>query len=149
MEAEVTYVAKDGRRFSDALQCEEYERTIGVIPNTVADVILELDKRDENEYIFGIVLVRHRNDGSASIYTRFTGCVDDKLESFVNLSDIITEQRYITATFGELKNALRKEDKDDWAQYMIVFSSNLEFERPGIMASHNPLAWKDNASNGK
>ena len=149
MEAEVCYIAKDGSRFTDALLCEEYEKTIGIIPNTVADLILTLSKHDEKEYIFGIALVRHRKDGSASIYTRFTGCCDDALESFVNIKDLTEEQRYITATVGDMIDALRKLDGDDPVQYMIVFSSDIEFHGPGVMANHNPLVWKDNASNGK
>lgn len=149
MEAEITYIAKDGKRFADALQCEEYEKTIGIIPNTVADLILTLGKRDEKEYVFGIAMVRHRKDGSASIYTRFTVCCDDVLESFVNIKDLTKEQRYITATVGDLVNALRKLDGDDPVQYMIVLSSDIEFHIPGIIANHNPLVWKDNASNGK
>lgn len=148
MEAEVTYIAKDGRRFADAIQCEEYERTIGIIPNTVADLLLTLGKHDEKEYVYGILLIRHK-DGSGSIYTRFTGCCDDVLESFVNIRDLTEEQRYITDTVGELKEALRKLDGDDPVQYMIVYSLNIEFDSPGIMANHNPLVWKVNASNGK
>lgn len=148
MEAEVTYIAKDGRRFTDAIQCEEYEKTIGIIPHTVADLLLTLGKHDEKEYVYGILLIRHK-DGSASIYTRFTGCCDDVLESFVNIRDLTEEQRYITDTVGELKEALRKLDGDDPVQYMIVYSQNIEFDSPGIMANYNPLAWKDNASNGK
>lgn len=143
------YIAKDGRRFTDALLCEEYEKTIGIIPNTVADLILTLSKHDEKKYVFGIALVRHRKDGSASIYTGFTGCCDDALEAFVNIKDLTEEQRYITATVGDMIDALRKLDGDDPVQYMIVFSSDIEFHGPGVMANHNPLVWKDNASNGK
>jgi hypothetical protein len=149
MEAEVTYIAKDGCRFTDPIQCEEYEKTIGVLKNSVADVILELDKHNENDYISGVVLVRHRKDGSGHVYTRFTGCVDSMLESFVNISNLTGEQRYMTSTFGELKDELREHDKDDWVQYMIVYSSSMDFEHPGIMANYNPMVWKDNASNGK
>ena len=149
MEAEVTYIAKDGKTFKDALQCQEYEKTIGVVPYTVADVILELDKLDDSTYIFGIVFIRHRKDDSSSIYAYCTVCIDEKLESFVNVNNLTAEQRYITGTVGELKDALRMIDKDDWAQYMIAYSPDIELKHPVIMASHNPKVWKDNASNGK
>ncbi|MBQ8154814.1 MAG: hypothetical protein IJ082_00590 [Prevotella sp.] len=142
MEAEVMYIAKDGRRFTDALQCEEYEKTIGVIPNSVADVILQLEKHDKQEFIFGIVIVRDRNTGVCSIYTRHTSCCDCVLEDYVNVADILEEKRYITATVGELIETLRHEDKDNFAQYMIVYSKNMQFKSPGIMASHNPMIWK-------
>lgn len=149
MEAEVYYVAKDGRRFTDPLKCEDYEKTVGVLKNSVADVMLELDKHDENDYIFGIVMIRHRKDGSSTVHIRFTGCVDSMLESFVNVGDLREDQRYMTSTFGELKQVLRQYDKDDWVQYMIVYSSSLEFEHPGIMASYNPMVWRDNASSSQ
>ena len=95
------------------------------------------------------MLVRNRKDGAASIYTRFTGCVDCMLESFVNVKDLTEEQRYISATVGELKHTLRELDGDDPVHYMIVFASNLEFDCPNIIANYNPLVWRDNASNGK
>ncbi len=144
MEVEITYIAKDGRRFADPIQCEEYEKTVGVLKDSVAGLILELDKHNENDYITGVVFIRHRKDGTSTVYTRATACVDDLLESFVNIKDLTVEQRYLTATFGELKHALQQEeDKDDWVQYAIVYSSNIEFNRPGIMVCHNPMVWKD------
>ena len=142
MEAEVTYIAKDGRRFKDALLCQEYEKSLGVIPNSVADVILQLEKHDVKEFVFGIVIVRDRSTGVCSIYTRHTSCCDDVLEDYVNVTDIMEEKRYMTATVGELIETLRKEDKDDYAQYLIVYAKDRQFHSPGIMASHNPMIWK-------
>ena len=141
MDVEITYTAKDGRRFDDPLKCEDYEKHLGVIPDSVADIILELEKQDPKAYIFGIVMVR-RKDGTATIYTRFTGCCDSVLEDYVNIINISEEQRYICATFKELIAALRNEVQDAAAQYMIVFSKDVEFGHPGIMANHNPLVWK-------
>ena len=60
----------------------------------------------------------------------------------MNVADILEEKRYITATVGELIETLRHEDKDNFAQYMIVYSKNMQFKSPGIMASHNPMIWK-------
>lgn len=141
MEVEITYKAKDGRRFQDPYQCEEYEKAIGVLPNSVADVILQLEKRNPKNYIFGAVFVRH-NDGMSSIYTRATACCDSVLEDYVNVNDILEEKRYMTATVEELIETLKEEVQDAPAQYFIVYDDNLEFSHPGIMASHNPLVWK-------
>lgn len=142
MDIDVTYVAKDGCRFKDPLKCEDYEKTLGVLPNSVADVIIQLEKQNPKDYLFGIVMVKHK-DGALTLYTRFTGCCDRVLEDYVTVSSITKEQRYICATFEELIATLREqEDKDSPAQYMIVFDNDMEFKHPGIMASHNPLVWK-------
>ena len=141
MEIDITYIAKDGCRFKDPLKCEDYEKTIGVLPNSVADVINMFEKYPKH-FIFGIVMVKHK-DGTCSIYTRFTGCCDRVLEDYVTVSSIAKEQRYIYATFEELIATLRdNEDKDSPAQYMIVYDNDMEFKHPGVMASHNPLVWK-------
>lgn len=142
MDIDVTYVAKDGCRFKDPLKCEDYEKTLGVLPNSVADVIIRLEKQNPKDYLFGIVMVKHK-DGAVTLYIRFTGCCDRVLEDYVTVSSITKEQRYICATFEELIATLREqEDKDSPAQYMIVYDNDMEFKHPCIMASHNPLVWK-------
>ena len=141
MEVDITYIAKDGLHFKDPLECEAHEKSIGVLPNSVADVIIQLEKHDPKEYIFGILLIRHQ-DGTGSIYTRYTVCCDSVLEDYVNIGDIAEEKRFMVSTFGELIAELRKENRDDPAQYTIVYDKDLSFSSPGIMASHNPLVWK-------
>ena len=142
MEAEVTYIAKDGRRFTDALECQDYESHLGVIPNSVADTILRLQKLDAKDFIFGIVVVRDTASGVCNVYTRQTVCCDSMLEDYVNVADILEEKRYMVATVGNLIETLRKEDKDSPAQYMIVYSTDMKLSSPGVMASYNPLIWK-------
>lgn len=141
MDVDITYVAKDGCRFDDPLKCEEHEKRLGVLPNSVADIILRFEKYPKS-YIFGIVLVR-RNDGTCCIYSRFTGCCDCVLEDYVTVSNLTKEQRYMYDTFEELIETLRnEEDKDSPAQFMIAYSDDMEFKRAGVMANYNPLVWK-------
>lgn len=138
----IYYKAKDGRLFTDPLKCEEYEKTLGIVAGTVAALIVELEKiAKPKSYIDGIIYVK-RPDGQKTIYTPFTICVDDELESFVNVKDLTQEQRYEYTTMGHLIEYLRQLDKDSQCQYMIVWSDDIDFNRPSIMANHNRDVWK-------
>jgi hypothetical protein len=139
----IYYKAKDGRLFTDPLKCEDYEKTIGILPGSVGALIVELDKIGKPKaYIFCIVYVKSP-DGVKSIYVRNTTCVDDQLESYVNVKDLTQEQRYQYETIGDFIKILRKLDKDSQCQYMIVWSDYINFKEPGIMANHNKDVWKE------
>ena len=138
----IYYKAKDGRLFTDPLKCEEYEKTLGIVAGTVAALIVELEKiAKPKSYIDAIIYVK-RPDGQKTIYTPHTHCVDDQLESFVNVKDLTQEQRYEYTTMDHLIEFLRQLDKDSQVQYMIVWSDDIDFNRPGIMANHNRDVWK-------
>ena len=136
----IYYKAKDGRLFTDPLKCEAYEKTLGVIPNSVGNLINLLKDHKPEEYINGIVMVKHP-DGKCGIYMRATCCVDDKLESFVNVKDLTPEQRYSCTTVGDLIYELEQTDKDWPCQYMIVYSANIDMNPPGCMANYNAKVW--------
>ena len=138
----IYYRAKDGKIFTDPLKCEDYENTIGILPGSVGSLISELEKWDTDTYIHGVVYIK-RKDGVKSVYCRYTVCVDDMLESFVNVRDLTKEQRYLVSTAGELAQALKKENKDDPEQHTIVFSKDVEMKDVGIMANYNPKVWDD------
>lgn len=139
----IYYKAKDGRLFTDPLKCEDYEKTLGILPGSVADLISQMEKMMKPEsYIFGIVYVR-MPDGKKNIYVRWTGCVDDQLESFVNVKDLTWEQRYQYETAGNFMETLRKIDKDAQCQYMITWSDNIDYSEPGIMSNYNRAVWKE------
>lgn len=138
--ATIYYKAKDGRLFTDPLKCEEYEKTIGILDGSVGALIEALEKWDPETYIHGVVYVKHK-DGTKTTYCRCTICVDDKLESFVNVKDLTKEQRFIISTAKELIYALKQEDKDDMQQHTIVFSKDINFKKVGIVSSYNPDVW--------
>ena len=138
----IIYKAKDGRIFYDPLKCEEYEKTLGILPGSVAQLISEMEKSTKPEsYIFGIVLVLEP-DGIKRIYLRNTCCVDDRLESYVNVDDLTEEQRYMYSTAGDFLEMLRKLDKDLPCHYMIVWSDDIDLKNPGIMANYNYTIWE-------
>ena len=139
----IYYKAKDGRLFTDPLKCEDYEKTIGILPGSVAQLINELEKLAKPKaYINGIIYVK-LPDGKKTVYTQYTTCLDDQLESYVNVKDLTQEQRYLFTTIYSLIEVLRQLDKDSQCQYMIVWSDDIEFSSPGIMANHNKDVWKE------
>ena len=137
----IYYKAKDGRLFTDPIECEEYEKTIGIISGSIGDLIRELEKKDPSQYLFGVLLVKC--GGITSIYTRCTVCCDDQLESFVNVKNLMEEQRYISYTIGMMLEQLRELDKDAPCQYLFVYSPNRNFSNNlGAMANQNSEIWK-------
>lgn len=137
--ATIIYKAKDGRTFTDPLECEEYEKTLGILPNSVGYLVQLLEKRKANDYIFGIVLIKE-ND-KCSVYTKATVCLDNILEDYVNPENLTEEQRYLSETIGEFLAILRKRDKDAPCQWWILYDSDRSMRRPGMMANFNNEAW--------
>lgn len=137
----IIYKAKDGRTFFDPIECQEYEKTIGVLKGSVGELVNELQKNcKEEQYVSGIILVRNVN-GTGDVYVRYTGCIDHKLEDYVNVYNLKEEQRYESATIGELINRLKQLDKDLPCQYTIVYSDHIDMHDSGMMANYNADAW--------
>lgn len=143
----IFYRAKDGRIFEDPLKCEEYEKTIGIISGSCADFIRYLEEKHKPSiYVHGLVFVRN-SDGSSAIHSCCTVNCSDKLESYVNVKDLIEGQLYITTTVADVIRFLKRWDKDSPVQYMLTFSEDIRMEHPGIMSMSNPKVW--NKEDGK
>ena len=141
--AEIYYKAKDGKIFTDPLECEEYEKTIGILKGSVAELIRTLENTAKPEnYVFGIVLVR-RLDYGANLYIRCTVCIDRKLEDYVNVENLSKEQRYEFATVSDLIQALKKEEQDLPCQYMLIWSENIDLSDAGVLSNYNKAAWRN------
>lgn len=144
MEVEtIIYKAKDGRTFTDPLACEDYEKTLGIVPNSVGNLVQLLEKKDPNDYIFGIVLIKDKDEYNACL--KCTVCLDDKLEDFVSPDALTEEQRYMSETIGEFLKFLRKKDQDSPCQWFIAYSSELSMGKCGMMANFNRKCWPSNA----
>ena len=138
----IIYKAKDGKIFLDPLECEEYEKNIGVLQGSVGKLVIDLESHDPKEYIYGIVLVK---DGEKmTLHTRCTICVDFMLEDYVNVDNLPEEKRHVTSTVGELLLMLKMLDKDLPCQYFLLFSDNIKLNHPGAMANYNQDAWIKN-----
>ena len=136
------YKAKDGRTFYDPLECEDYEKSLGVLPGSVGDFIIEMEKQTErNNFIFGIVKIQ--DGGNCSVYVRSTVCVDSLLEDYVNVENLKEEQRYAISTAGELIDTMKQLNQDAPCQYFILFADNIDLKCPGCMANYNKKAWKE------
>ena len=145
MEVEsIIYRAKDGKLFFDPLQCEEYEKTIGILPGTVGALIADLEKLEPSNYIHGIVLVREK-DGEkdvSAVYARTTVCCDSLLEDYVNVANLTKEQRYIKFTVGNFINELKQTNKDYPCQYMLEYSNSVNMVPAGLISNYNKDAWR-------
>lgn len=143
MEVEkIIYKAKDGRLFYDPLECEDYEKSLDVIPNSIGDLINNLEKEHvQGGYMTGIIMVKEANV-QTTLYTECTTNIDKYLEDYVNVENLKEEQRYLTAKVDDVVKFLKRLDKDWPCQYMIVYSKNIDFQRPGVMANHNKEVWK-------
>lgn len=142
MEIYQKYVAKDGRMFDDALKCQEYEKTLGVVNGSVGDLIVTLENNTKREtYIFGIVKVKEGD--KRYIFIRATICVDDMLKDFVNVEELTREQRYRVSTAGELTDTLKELDPDSPCQFFIIFSDDIDLNKAGAMSSYNKKAWNE------
>ena len=137
----IVYKAKDGKIFFDPIECEEYEKTIGVLPGSVGDLLNELDKNtSDTDYIHSIVKIL---DGDESrIDMRTTICVDNLLEDYVNVENLSEEKRYAISTAGELKNILKEVNQDLPCQWFVIFSSDINFDCLGAMSNYNKNAWR-------
>lgn len=142
--ANITYRAKDGKLFLDPLECEEYEKTIGILPGSVGALIADLEKLKPTMYIHGVVLVREKeaNKDESAIYTRTTMCCDSLLEDYVNVNNLTEEQRYMSETVGCFIKELKKTNKDYPCQYMLAFSHNISMVPAGVMSNYNISAWR-------
>lgn len=135
----IIYKAKDGQTFTDPLACEEYEKTLGVIPHSVGDLIQKLEKLNPNDYIFGIVFIKGNDINN--VLLRATICLDGILEDYVNLENLTEEQRYLSETIGILLRTLRKMDKDAPCQWWIVHSKDINWKGADMMANYNERCW--------
>lgn len=145
MDAEVFYIAKDGMRFTDALKCQEYEKTIGVIPGSIGEFICQLEKMPQEHYIKGALMVRAKTDKRPSFHSFVSSAMDEDTEE----SDPLFSEKAITTTVAQAIDVItRLYDKDAPVQYICLVCEKVTSSVGTIMASINRELF-DNASNGK
>lgn len=138
----IYYRAKDGKIFTDPLECENYEKKLGVIPGSVADIISYLNEQCKPEsYLHGLVYVLEP-DGSKSLYQCTTICVANKLDSFVNIENLNTDQLFIATKVKEVVEWLGRYDKDCPVHYFLCYSKNIDMSNCGVITLNNPNVWK-------
>lgn len=143
MDINVIYTAKDGRRFNDPYECEEYEKRLGTEPGTVARARIDLKDIGENMYVFGLLKVRH--DGCNYYRTYVTRCVDDKLEDYVNVSELDVDKRWIRNTISDVLRDMEQYSDDDLCEYELLYCEHWEFNKHtfGCCRTHNPKLWEE------
>ena len=144
MDINVIYTAKDGRRFSDPFECEEYEKRLGTRPGTVARARIDLKALGENKYVFGMLKVRH--DDVNHYRTYVTRSVDEKLEDYVNVSELDVDKRWIRNTMSDVLRDMEQFGGDDLCEYEFLYCDHWEFggEHPfGCCRTYNPTLWEE------
>ena len=144
MDINVIYTAKDGRRFSDPFECEDYEKRLGTRPGTVARARIDLKALGENKYVFGMLKVRH--EGVNHYRTYVVRCVDDMLEDYVNVSELDVDKRWIRNTMSDVLHDMEQFSDDDLCEYEFLYCDHWEFggEHPfGCCRTYNPTLWEE------
>lgn len=136
------YIAKDGTRFEDPLECQDYERKLGHPNGTVGRAKIDIEKFGKDKYIHGTLKVIRRLDPSKRGYHLYsTRCIDHELEDYVNVEDINEDKRWITSTFANVLNDLNRYDDDDLCEYEFLYSDNKQFHKFGICRTENKELW--------
>ena len=144
MDIDVVYKAKDGMQFSDPFKCEEYEKRLGSEPGTVGRARIDLKALGENTYVFGLLKVRH--DDVNHYRTYVTRCVDDKLEDYVNVSELDVDKRWIRNTIADVLRDMEQFNDNDLCEYEFLYCGHWEFggEHPfGCTRTHNQKLWEE------
>lgn len=144
MDINVIYTAKDGMRFSDPFECEEYEKRLGTEAGTVARARIDLKELGEDRYVFGMLKVRH--DDVNHYRTYVTRCVDEKLDDYVNVSELDVDKRWIRNTISDVLHDMEQFGDDDLCEYEFLYCDHWEFggEYPfGCCRTYNPTLWEE------
>ena len=143
MDIDITYTAKDGRRFNDPYECEEYEKRLGTEPGTVGRARIDLKALGENRYVFGLLKVRH--DGVTNYRSYVTRCVDEKLEDYVDVSSLDVDKRWIRSTIGEVLRDMEQYSDDALCEYEFLYCEHWEFNKHtfGCCRTYNQELWKE------
>lgn len=143
MDIDVVYTAKDGRRFSDPFECEEYEKRLGTEAGTVGRARIDLKELGEDRYVFGLLKVCHEGHNYYRSYV--TRCVDEKLEDYVNVSSLDVDKRWIRSTIGEVLRDMEQYSDDDPCEYEFLYCDHWEFGKHtfGCCRTHNQKLWDE------
>ena len=143
MDIDITYTAKDGRRFSDPYECEKYEKRLGTEPGTVGRARIDLKEIGEDKYVFGLLKVHH--DGVTNYRSYVTRCVEEKLEDYVNVSSLDVDKRWIRNTISDVLHDMEQFSDDDLCEYEFIFCNHWEFNNNtfGCCRTHNQELWDE------
>ena len=142
MDINVIYTAKDGMKFNDPYECEEYEKRLGTEPGTVARARIDLKDIGEQKYVFGMLKVRH--EGSNHYRTYVTRCVDEKLEDYVNVSELDVDKRWIRYTVSDVLHHIERYDDNALCEYEFLYFNhqNIDLDKAdGYVGMRNMALW--------
>jgi hypothetical protein len=140
METELVYISKDGRKFDDPFKCEEYERFLGKEPGKVGHAKEALRSIGMGQYLNGYLAVHH--DGQNYWRHFITTCLDEYLENYVNVNELLEEKRWMTATVADAVRMLEEFDDSDECIYLLTCCRQRDFKGPfGATSQQNNNFW--------
>lgn len=129
MEIEVNYKAKDGRIFTDPLQCEDYEKKLGVIPGTIGELVQVLEERNPEHLLTMIALYFDKEKGPQMLLYISMQLADR--------DDPLSFEKDITVKVGNAVKALKKLPKDTQAQWIGFATETFEAPNGFLFANYN------------
>ncbi len=143
MDINITYTAKDGTRFSDPYECEQYEKRLGTEAGTVGRARIDLKELGEEKYVFGMLKVRHENTNHYRTYVTY--CVDYNLEDYVNVNELDVDKRWIRSTISEVLRDMEQYNDDDLCEYEFLYCEHWDFNKHsfGCCRSNNQELWDE------
>ncbi len=142
MTTEVIYTARDGKKFSDKKECEDYEKRLGTEPGTVARARIDLKELGEDRYVSGILKVRH--DGITDFLCCKEQCLDNILKDYVDVNELDMDKRWIRYTVSDVLRHMEKYNGNYLCEYEFLYfnSQNTDLEKAdGYAATRNMALW--------
>ncbi len=144
MEVEIHYIARDGRRFTDPLLCEDYEKQLDFPSGTVGRAKKDLHELGENKFVSGLLCVH--KDGSNYWYNYTTMEVSHWLEDCLNIHE---KPQWVKMTIADVLDKLNNFEDDVLCEYNFIYSENYDFSSSpfGVCFMRNPMIWEKRKMN--
>lgn len=135
------YIAKDGTRFEDPLECQDYERKLDHPNGTVGRAKIDLAELGKQKFVHGTLKVHHIKTGKRGYHLYCTRRVDSILKNYVNLEELDGNKLWITSTFADVLKDLDRYDDDDLCEYDFIYSDEKNFDIIGLCRTENSRLW--------
>ena len=139
--ASIIYKAKDGRLFHDPLECEEYEKHLGVINGSIGELVKILEEKNPDYLVCIMVMWWDKEKKQIQIEPYLSVKIADDDDTMAFEKDRIFKVKNV------LKD-LRKLPQDAQAQWIGWVTESFTAETCRVVSSCNPHLF-DTVNNNK
>ncbi len=132
MKINITYTARDGRSFSDPFECEEYEKTLGVVSGSVRDAIIKLKRLPQDYLANFVIVIWDENRQSTNTYHYISMKLPDGREITCSLAKAIDNLEALNMNDAPCQYTGDIFDSFDYTNIYLIISSN-----PDLMTKIN------------